>query len=158
MQYAEIVSEELQDLAQRIADNIARNGQAASGKTQQSLHVEEETDSVTLYGRKAFGTLERGVPPLGDRIQTRTFAHILHRWSMDKGIAFSDDKERWSFAYALAKKIKSKGSQLYRDKGRTDVYSNEIPTTIQRIRQRISAAFRMMVESITLNKNEDNND
>lgn len=155
MQHADIVREELQDLAQRIADNIARNGQAASGKTQQSLHVEEDNESVTLYGRKAFGTMEQGRAP--GRVP-RNFQQILYLWSINKGIAFDDERERSSFAYLLARKIQSEGTKLFREGGRTDVYSNEIPTTIERIRKRISRAFKIFVESITLNKNEDNND
>lgn len=149
MQYGDIVNEELSDLAQRIADNIARNGQTASGRTQQSLHVVEDDDSVTLYGRKAFGTMETGRK--GGRVP-RTFQQILYRWSIDKGISFENERERRSFAYLLARKIQREGTALHRDGGRTDVYSNEIPTTVQRIRQRISAAFRMMVESININK------
>lgn len=148
---SEIVLRELKSLAQRIADNIRKNGQTASGRSERSLNVQDEGDSIVLYGRKAFETLERGVPPLGDRIQTRSFAHILHRWAMDKGISFSDDKERWSFAFSLAKKIKREGSALYRDGGRADVYSNEIPRTIENVRNRISRAFKMEVENIKLN-------
>ncbi len=152
MQYGDIVNEELSDLAQRIADNIARNGQAASGRTQQSLHVVEDDDSVTLYGREGFHSLERGVSPEEVKKDIMSFSRILYLWSQDKGISFSSDKERSSFAYLLARKIKREGTALYRDGGRADVYSNEIPTTVQRIRQRISAAFRLMVESININK------
>lgn len=150
---SEIVLRELRNLRQRIADNIRRNGQTASGRSERSLNVQDEGDSIVLYGRKAFGTLERGTPPLGDRIQTLPFAHILHRWAMDKGISFSDDKERSSFAFALAKKIKREGSALYRDGGRADVYSNEIPKTLERINQSLSATLAMRVmEGIELNK------
>lgn len=150
---SEVVLRELRNLRQRIADNIRKNGQTASGRSERSLNVQEEGDSIVLYGRRAFDTLERGTPPLGDRIQTLPFAHILHRWAMDKGISFSDDKERWSFAFALAKKIKREGSALYRDGGRADVYSNEIPKTLERINQSLSATLAMRVmEGIELNK------
>ena len=149
----EVVTRELQSLAKRIAENIRRNGQTASGRSERSLVVEETGDTVTLYGRRYFQSLERGTPPLGDRIQILPFAHILHRWAMDKGISFSDDRERWSFAFALAKKIKREGSALYRDGGRSDVYSNEIPKTLESINQSLAATLAMRVmEGIEINK------
>lgn len=146
-----VITDELQRLAQRISDNIERNGQRASGKTQASLEVVDDGDAVALLGRKAFGTLERGVPPLGDKIRLRSFAGILYRWAHDKGISFEDDRERWSFAFAVAKKIKKDGTQLFRDKGRTDVYSNEIPKTINNIARKLADEVVLRIESIKLN-------
>ena len=146
-----VITDELQRLAQRISDNIERNGQRASGKTQASLEVVDDGDAIALLGRKAFGTLERGVPPLGDKIRLRSFAGILYRWAHDKGIAFEDDRERWSFAFAVAKKIKKDGSLLFRDNGRADVYSNEIPKTIDNIARKLADAVVLKFESIKLN-------
>ena len=153
MQFGErIVTEELQDLAQRIADNISRNGQRASGRTQESLEVVSDGDSVALLGRKAFGTMETG--RRGGRVP-RNFEDILYQWSIDKGITFDSDRERSSFAYLLAKKIQKEGTQLFRDKGRADVYSNEIPETIQRVQKRISVSLSLHVqESIKINAND----
>lgn len=150
-----IVAEGLRELAQRIADNIARNGQTASGKTARSLEVVDEGSYVTLYGRRAFRTIETGTPPLGDKISLNSFAGILYRWSQDKGIVFADENERWSFAYAVAKKIKASGSNLFRRGGRDDVYSNEIPKAVEDIRTRLTNALKLYVEeSLPINTNE----
>jgi hypothetical protein len=146
MRWREQVVEELQSLAKRIADNIARNGQTASGRSAKSLEVRQEDDTFLLLGRKAFHTLERGVPPLGDKIKTKSLAGILYRWSNDKRISFADERERWSFAFALAHKIKERGTRLYGDGGREDVYSSEIPATIQGIEKRLGTLFRMEIE------------
>lgn len=148
---SDIVTRELQNLAQRIADNIARNGQTASGKTARSLEVREGSDDVTLFGRKAFHTMETGTPPLGDKIKLKSFAAILYRWSQDKGISFDNDRERWSFAFQVAKKIKAEGTQLFRDKGRADVYSNEIPKTIDNIARKLADEVVLKFETIKLN-------
>lgn len=146
-----IVRQELQDLAQRIADNIARNGQTASGRTARSLEVREGSDEVVLLGRKAFHTMETGTPPLGDKIKLKSFASILYRWSQDKGISFDNDRERWSFAFQVAKKIKAVGSKLFVDKGRADVYSNEIPKTINNIARKLADEVVLKIETIKLN-------
>lgn len=143
-----IVIEELQDLARRIAENIANNGQTASGRTARSLEVVDENDSLALYGRKAFGTMETGRK--GGRVP-RNFSDILYQWSLDKGIAFSDERERRSFAYLLAKKIQKEGTELFREGGRADVYSNEIQQTVENITQRISMSLQTEIQTIPLN-------
>lgn len=145
---SDIVTRELQDLAQRIADNIARNGQTASGKTARSLEVREGSDEVVLLGRKAFGTMETG--RRGGRVP-RNFPSILYQWSLDKGISFDTDRERRSFAYLLAKKIQNEGTQLFRDGGRADVYSNEIPKTISNIARKLADEVVLKFETIKLN-------
>lgn len=143
-----VIADELQRLAQRISDNIERNGQRASGKTQASLEVVDDGDAVALLGRKAFGVMETG--RRGGRVP-RNFADILLQWSIDKGIPFDSDRERKSFAYLLAKKIQKEGTQLFRDKGRTDVYSNEIPKTINNIARKLADEVVLRIESIKLN-------
>jgi hypothetical protein len=146
---SDIVVRELQDLAQRIADNIARNGQTASGKTARSLEVREGSDEVALLGRKAFGTMETG--RRGGRVP-RNFPAILYQWSLDKGISFDTDRERRSFAFLLARKIQNEGTQLFRDGGRADVYSNEIPKTINTIARKLADEVVLNFETIKLNR------
>lgn len=146
---SEIVVRELQDLAQRIADNIARNGQTASGKTARSLEVKEGSDEVSLLGRKAFHTMETGRRGGG---VPRNFRAILYQWSLDKGISFDTDRERRSFAFLLARKIQNEGTQLFRDGGRADVYSNEIPKTINNIARKLADEVVLKFETIKLNR------
>lgn len=146
MRWREQVVEELQSLAKRIADNIARNGQTASGRSAQSLEVRQEGDTFLLLGRKYFGTLETGRRPIGDFKPSRAFVEVLYRWSQDKHISFDDDRERWSFAYALGRRIHKEGTLLHQQGGRKDVYSSEIPATIQGIEKRLGTLFRMEIE------------
>lgn len=161
MRDLDFAAEELRDLAQRIADNIARNGQKASGKTAESLEVVEGSDSVTLVGRKYFDNLERGVPPWSsiNKKKVRSFGYILYQWSQDKGLTFADEDERKSFAFALAYKIANHGTELFREGGRADVYSSEIPDTIKRIIERMQNTYLAKIESIPLNlgNNESSN-
>lgn len=142
---AKVINDELLQLRQRIIDNHLRAGQKASGRTIQSLRVEASEDEGTLYGRKAFGTLETG--RRGGRVPAG-FYQIILQWVRDKGIQVEKPK---TFAYFVARKIAREGTSLYRQGGRADIYSNEIPKTTESIEKRIMALFAAEVESINLN-------
>lgn len=61
-----------------------------------------------------------------------------------------------SMAGAIAHKIKTEGTKLYREGGRNDIYSPEIEKTVNSITRRIGLLFEQEVEHINLNtKNED---
>ena len=58
-----------------------------------------------------------------------------------------------AFAGAVAHKIATEGSKLYRDGGRADIYSEEIQKTMDKIINNLGAIFRTeIIESIKLNK------
>lgn len=146
----QIVFEELQDLQTRIADNIVKKGRNASGRTIESMHIDKGDKSITLFGRKAFGTLETGRGP-GN--VPKGFYGIIKQWVIDKGLFFSTDRERNSFAYLVSRKIANEGTKLYRNGGDADIYSKEIPKTISSIKNRLGIMMKAeVVNSIKLNK------
>lgn len=140
-----VVSEELESLRQSIIENHLRAGQKASGRTIASLHVETDNDGGILFGRKAFGTLETG--RRGGKVP-KGFYKIIYQWMQDKGIQVEKPK---SFAYLVARKIAREGTKLYRQGGRSDIYSNEIPKTTGSVLSRITGLLAASVESINLN-------
>lgn len=144
-----VVSEELQALRQKIIDNHLKAGQKASGKTIASLRVEVDADGGTLFGRKAFGTLETG--RRGGRVP-KGFYYIIQQWMKDKGIQVEKPK---TFAYFVARKIAREGTQLYRQGGRSDIYSNEIPKTTESVLSRITGLLSASVDSININSNKE---
>ena len=148
----DIVLTELEDLKERIAENIRTTGQNASGNTVLSLKVKPTETGALLEGRSPFGTLETGrkkgkVP--------KSFSKIIMQWMDDKGITARPipykrkPSERWqpkyteqergtiSLAGAIAHKIKTKGTSLYRAGGIDTVYSKEIPKTIEAIKDKV---------------------
>jgi hypothetical protein len=157
-----IVIGALDDLKQRIAHNIVSTGQNAS-----SLHVEEYGSGAKLLGRFPFGTLETGRKP--GKVPGN-FQSIILQWMNDKGIKaspipyISKPSKHWqpkytpqergdrSLAGAIAHKIKTGGTKLYRDKGRNDVYSNEIPATIESIRKQLTGIYKQEIQNIKLNQ------
>ena len=139
-------------LRSRISGNIESTGRKASGRTQESLRVEVVADaqgfSATLFGRPFFGALETGSRPWRKQYEhpPRFFRAIVAEWINDKGLDLNP--------YLVARKIMREGSALYRAGGQPDVYSDEIPLTIEEIRNAIATAFVTPVktEHIKLNK------
>lgn len=146
-----VIQEELEDLKKRIIVNHERAGQVASGRTRASLRVEVSEESGALWGRSPFGTLETGRKP--GKVP-KGFYHIILQWVKDKGIKVDNPK---TFAYFVSQKIAKEGTELFRSGGRADIYSNEIPKTIENVGKRIVGLIVMEVEHINLNSNENRN-
>ena len=163
-----ILGDELEALRSRIIANHVAAKQVASGRTKDSIKVELTENGGILWGRFPFGTLETG------RRAGRTPHGIIRQWIIDKGISvppiqyIRKPSERWkpkytpqerglmSMAGAIAHKIKTEGTKLYREGGRNDIYSPEIEKTVNSITRRIGLLFEQEVEHINLNtKNED---
>ena len=144
-----IVFEELEDLRKRIISNIDSSGRRASGRTSESMRTDVSENRGVLFGRMAFGTLETGRKP--GKV-TVGFYQIIKQWVIDKGISFDSQSERNSFAYLVSRKIAREGTQLYRTGAEADVYTTEVPETIERIKDRVGFLMRLEFESIKLNK------
>ena len=168
---AKVLTEELSRLAERIKENHRRAGQVASGRTLRSITYEVTEDRGTLFGREPFHTLETGRGPTRNRSNPPVRLDlIIYQWVKDKGIHIAPmpykrkPSEKWqpkyssaderalvSFSNAVAKKIHKEGTQLFRDQGRNDIYSNEIPEAIKRIEERIAKVFSLAIDSIHIN-------
>ena len=163
---SEIVAEELDELRKRIIANMQREGAVATGNTIRSLRVEQRPFGAALVSaqRMPFGVLETGRKggkvPIG-------FAAIIYRWMQAKGIHATDlkkpknpldamqgnqEKADRSLSYAIARSIMRRGTKLYREGGRDTIYSQEIPKTLEKIREKLSQLVAAEVlEQIKLN-------
>lgn len=144
----ELVSSELEALKQKVIENQNNSGQVASGRTIASMKVEVTEDGGVLWGRSPFGTLETGRKP--GKVPAG-FWKIIRQWMEDKGIQVEKPD---SFAYLVARKIAKEGTQLFRNGGRSDIYSPEVKDTVERVSQGIGILFGSEVEHINLNFNE----
>lgn len=144
-----IIFEELEDLRKRIISNIDSTGRKASGRTSGSMHTDVSENRGILFGRMAFETLETGRKP--GKVPAG-FYQIIKQWVIDKGISFDSQSERNSFAYLVSRKIAREGTQLYRTGAEADVYTTEVPDTIERIKDRVGFLMRLEFESIKLKK------
>ena len=160
----QILTEELTSLKAVITNNIRAAGEWASGKTAASMEVHVTGMTGELTGRRAFGTLETGRRP--GRIP-RNMRDIIYEWMQAKGIHADPmpyvrgGKHKYpnaqvrgdmSMAGAIAYTIKTRGTLLYREGGRNDVYSQAIPEAVARINARLGGIFKAIVdEQIKLN-------
>lgn len=157
-----IIYQELDELKARIIQNHTAAGQVASGRTAKSLRIEVDEDSGRLFGRSPFGTLETGRK--GGKVP-RQFYLIIRKWMADKGIQappipYKTDRPHkytpeemgaLSMAAAIAETIRKKGTKLYRDGGRNDIYSKEIEKTRKILAERLSRFIIQKMQHIKLN-------
>lgn len=118
-----------------IRANMQAKGINASGRTSAALEVVQGGGKISLIkaqGENApFGTLQYG--RAGGRVPAG-FYEILKQWSRDKGLSFSSEQERGTFAYFLARKIAREGTQRHRSP-RNDIYDEPLENAVDGIRQ-----------------------
>lgn len=153
-----ILIEELEQLKERIVANHIAAGQKASGRTIDSLKVVGEPTADGYAGeldaRAYFSGLETGSRPWS-KIHNKTrkdgteypsapkwFIDVIRDWASVKGVSLDSP-------WGVATKIMTDGSALFRDGGRDDIFSNEIPHTLDNISSRLAGLFDVqMTESI----------
>lgn len=162
----DFVKTEFDRCATAIAQRLDDTRTTASGRTKDSLKVTVVENVFTLLGRHPFATVETGRQ--GGKTPIN-FTEILKQWAVDKQISLQPinyvriPSERWQpkytpqeralnrFAGAVAHKIRTEGSKLYRDGGREDIYSEEVEKTIRVIREGLGTLVRSEVIT-TLNE------
>lgn len=160
-----ILVEELEALKKEIIENHLRAKQKASGRTSQSLRVETDFYSATLFGLGFFDVLETGRK--GGKVPY-DFQTIIRKWMQDKGIKarpieYKTDRphkytpqergER-TLAFFIARSIRMNGTNLFRLGGREDIYSNAVPKAIKRIKERLAGVVHAEISSIKINNVE----
>lgn len=135
----EILRSELEGLRQRVADNIVATGRNATGKTVAGLSVEANGLSGALTGREAFATLEIGSRPWAHQYPRppKWFAKLIQEWIDAKSLRLN--------AYAVATTLMRDGSRLRRQGGKDDVYTPEIPRTLEAITRRVTSQMQVLV-------------
>ena len=161
-----IVTDELEVLKNRIIANMRANNAVASGRTIKSLTISKTSEGAKLWSDQdmPFGVMETGRK--GGRVPS-TFYSIIYRWMKDKGINADpmpyttnrphkytpQERGNRTLAYLISRKIQKEGTKLNRMGGRKNIYSNEIPSALERIKKQLGAIFQSeVVKSITDNK------
>ena len=139
MQITDQIAQILETCKGQIQTNMASRNINASGRTSKSLTVERYAGGVRLvskgesiapfetvqYGRKA------GKVPKG-------FYYIIKQWSREKGLTFSKESERSTFAYFLSRKIAREGTERHRTPDE-QVYTPPVTEAVRAIRATIGA-------------------
>lgn len=142
MNYLEDLNEILLKWGEQVADKIKRNlddtGTTASGKTKNSIEVVVVDGDLQIIGRQYFRSVEEG--RTAGKIPYK-FNEIIRQWMDDKGIADNfgtKEYEKRNAAWIIAQKIKNSGTKLYRDGGRTDIYTDVINEELPKLFNEIS--------------------
>ena len=139
MQITDQIAQILETCKSKIQANMQSRNINASGRTSASLKVERYAGGVRLiskgekvapfetvqYGRKA------GKVPKG-------FYYIIKQWSIDKGISFTKNSERSTFAYFLSRKIAREGTDRHTTPDE-QVYTPPVTEAVKAIRATIGA-------------------
>lgn len=138
----------LERIRLKIVENINSKGLRASGKTERSMHIERDEYGMRLVGLPYFQSLELGRP--AGRVP-RNFRSIIRQWIIDKGLSVRmipykrQPSERWQPKYsveerslrimagAIAHTIATRGTLLYRQGGRMDIYSPVIAEEVEQL-------------------------
>lgn len=135
-----------------IRANMAARNINASGRTSASIRVEPYEGGVRLVGGyntthkvddypALLGTLETAdtapIPTLeigraGGRVP-KGFYYIIREWSREKGLSFSSESERSTFAYFVARKIARTGT--LRHVQPENIYSQPVAVAKEKILQ-----------------------
>lgn len=152
-----VVAEELEEARRRIIENHVTAGQRATGKTADSITIAVSSSGDVTLGtmdaRAYFASLETGTKPWSTpHVRRRRdgstypsapkwFINVIAEWVAAKGV----DRSPW----AIATKIMTEGSKLYRDGGREDIFTPEIMALQERIAKRVAGLFEaQIVQSI----------
>jgi hypothetical protein len=114
-----------------------------TGRTATSIRVEAEIDSLEIWAPDHIDTLETGISPARSKANgsVANLATKIYQWTIDKPIEFLNGvtpKQRARWSMRQAKKQQRIGSFLYRQGGRTDIYSNEAEPLQNRLAERIT--------------------
>lgn len=115
----DLIKESLEAFIEEFTREMFSRGKNASGKVSESFVIENMGNGMVLSnGSMPLSVLqdgrEPGKVPYG-------FTDILYKWSLDKGIQFSSDSERRSFAYLLGRRIAEQGIEGDPDKWITEL-------------------------------------
>lgn len=132
------ITEFLTDICEDIATNMEVTKSNASGRTVRSLEIQQAPNRGRIVGRPFFRGVEEGRP---SGAVPENFNAIIKKWIVDKRnrygfnlriVPYKTDRphkyteEERSLnmaAGAIAAAIKNRGTKLYREGGRIDIYT-----------------------------------
>lgn len=116
-----ILDTENADFIGRIRDNLSRTGTNATMESSQSVHavISEEGARIIneIFAKPFFSVVETGRKPTPDKKPSREMIESITKWASVRG---NED-----FVWAIAVNINKKGTKLWQQGGRTDIYTDE---------------------------------
>ena len=146
------VTARLEQLRDEIRTAIASKGLRASGRTQDSLRVYVDGNTVVLEGRAFFSALQYGSSPwtgrTGIRCTFEEFRQIIYQWATDKGLNLGQAREFDRAVGAITMSIIRNGSKLHRTGQRLDVYDTLINEALLDIGEQVQLVTAEAVDVV----------
>lgn len=146
----EPIRERLEQLKAEISQEITAKGLRASGRTQESLHVEQNGNTISLFGREFFATLENGASPwdghTGRKCTAKQFRGIIAQWIEDKGLIVDNIK---SASFLIARSIMQNGTLTYSNP-REDIYTPAVTRAADDIEKQINLFYSQAIADTIL--------
>lgn len=130
------LEQELERMRLAIIGNMRTADKMVTGGMADSMRVEIPDDKHgALTAGPYFATLETGSKPWRRKYKhpPRFFREIIGKWIADRGLALS--------SYLVARTIMREGSTLYREGGRKNIYTPEIPIFSSRLMRKLSGFY-----------------
>ena len=141
----------LNEWKEEIIRNHERAGQVASGKTKDSIQVKMREDGGSLVGASYIYVLEKGRGK-SKKSQGGVLKNNIKSWILAKGITPDGKVKLDDLAYLITRKIHEEGTQLFKNGGRTDIYSNVITReNIKKMIKEIGVDYMKQIKSQIVN-------
>lgn len=143
-----VLTEELTEGRKRIIANSKRARQEASGKTYRGMKIAVLADAEGARGimsaRPYFAALETGSRPWRGKYKRPPmfFVDIMEEWIADKGLKLNP--------YAVATSVMRKGSRLYRQGGRRDIFTPVVEEIGENVQTRTAGIFQAVIAESVL--------
>lgn len=159
-----VIVRTLHDCADAIRANMQAQNINASGRTSESIRVRDMGgDGYQLVaGRDGDHTIEAGLEIITQRDTApfptveigrpggnvpKGFYYIIREWTREKGLQFSSETERGTFAYFTARKIAREGTK--RNQENADVYSTQATECANAIREACKKYLKDTIRAAT---------
>lgn len=153
-----VLSEWAENLINKIRHNLDATGTTTTGKTKESLRARIFDDAgynLVIEGRPFFQSVETGRTPTVTP-QDIDLVSILAKWIKDKklDLQWGLDKpyQVRSAAYGIFLKHKYYGSKLYRDGGRTDIYTQVLDEELPKLSEKLTTVIIEDIREETVEK------
>lgn len=125
-----IISEQSDSFINQIRRNIQASGEYATGKSSDSIYslISEQDGVFTLEinAKPFFSVLETGRKPTPDKKPSKAMIENITEWCDAKGL-------NSNLAWAIATDINKKGTKLWQQGGRTDIYTDEKQSFVEEL-------------------------
>ena len=148
--YEDAIAAILNEAIAGIRDTLEQERINATGKASESLEVETYEGGARMLGCGYFSALEQGNEPIIDptleeAIREWINAKIARGWFTLRG-GKDTEEERDKAAYYIANSLQERGTKLYQQGGRDDVYTDKLKRAVSDIQAKLAGVAEIQIK------------